>query len=611
LDYKTNPWVSFLRQYGPITQNDNMYDESIRRLTRRLDIKPLSFETPLQKTLVENFISDDPHSVILTGTAGDGKTYLCGQVWEAVGGDPKEWDSNSKIRRTKLPCGKKLVVVKDLSEVSSGRERNFLVEMCESARSADTKSIFLLAANDGQLVSGLKSVAGEKKAKEVADLIERMLVDGRESQEGLRLRLFNLSRTDVPELFDRILQALLSHSGWKGCEGCPGTSDAPEKRCPIWHNYQLLMNKELFRKRLRDLLTLCELNDLHLAIRQILIIVANTLLGHPEATGDLLNCDSAAAAVAAGTSHKASPYRNVFGANLTSRRRQDLQAFDALSRFGIGAETNNWIDNTLIYGSDDPRLASYFDLLVRGDPVYGYHQDFQRDQKAYLEADVDAGTPPILSELESQRQRLFFTMPEDKATELRRWELSLFRFGGEYLEEVYRPLLDGKKVPRPIVSRLVKGLNRIFTGLLLKVDRPLYIASASNNSQSKVSKLLTDTISVDLKKGEQVTVEFDSAHKRLFLCVYTAADVAPVRLALHPVRYEFLSRVAEGALPSSFSRECYEDFLAFKGRIHRAIEERRQRERSGPRPGEPVVLTILDVSGDGHIRERVLEIDAK
>jgi hypothetical protein len=33
------------------------------------------------------------------------------------------------------------------------------------------------------------------------------------------------------------------------------------------------------------------------------------------------------------------------------------------------------------------------------------------------------------------------------------------------------------------------------------------------------------------------------------------------------VRFEFLVRVAQGALPSSFSKECNEDVLAFKTQV--------------------------------------------
>lgn len=41
---------------------------------------------------------------------------------------------------------------------------------------------------------------------------------------------------------------------------------------------------------------------------------------------------------------------------------------------------------------------------------------------------------------------------------------------------------------------------------------------------------------------------------------------------LTPIRHEFLSRVAEGALPASFSNECLEDLLAFKAKLLRKAE---------------------------------------
>ena len=38
-------------------------------------------------------------------------------------------------------------------------------------------------------------------------------------------------------------------------------------------------------------------------------------------------------------------------------------------------------------------------------------------------------------------------------------------------------------------------------------------------------------------------------------------------LRLNLTRYEFLMRVSAGALPGNFSRECYEDILAFKSSL--------------------------------------------
>ena len=45
-----------------------------------------------------------------------------------------------------------------------------------------------------------------------------------------------------------------------------------------------------------------------------------------------------------------------------------------------------------------------------------------------------------------------------------------------------------------------------------------------------------------------------------------------VSFDLTPIRHEFLSRVAEGALPASFSNECLEDLLAFKAKLLRKAE---------------------------------------
>lgn len=53
------------------------------------------------------------------------------------------------------------------------------------------------------------------------------------------------------------------------------------------------------------------------------------------------------------------------------------------------------------------------------------------------------------------------------------------------------------------------------------------------------------------------------------LAVGTGNSVA---FDLTPIRHEFLSRVAEGALPASFSNECLEDLLAFKAKLLRKAE---------------------------------------
>ena len=86
-------WIQFLRKYGPIPRNENMYDESIQRAARRARMRPITFEHPLHKVVLSSFDpSSEPISIVLTGTAGDGKTHLCREVWQKLTGERRGLD---------------------------------------------------------------------------------------------------------------------------------------------------------------------------------------------------------------------------------------------------------------------------------------------------------------------------------------------------------------------------------------------------------------------------------------------------------------------------------------------------------------------------------------
>ena len=102
---RNSPWIQFLRQYGPVPRNDNMYDETIQRAIARSGLCPVEFDAPYLQDLIALLGSPAPESIILTGTAGDGKTYLCRKVWEALGGDAAVWQQDDKVRSQTLPSG--------------------------------------------------------------------------------------------------------------------------------------------------------------------------------------------------------------------------------------------------------------------------------------------------------------------------------------------------------------------------------------------------------------------------------------------------------------------------------------------------------------------------
>lgn len=601
----TFAWVRFLRNYGPIPTNDNMYDETIQRALRRHRIRPITLPAPLRDELVENCRGPSPVSYIITGTAGDGKTYHCREVWIELGGDANLWNQGDKVQRLALGDGRSLVVVKDLSELRDDESASLIADFSADIANPAAATSYLLAANHGQLLEKFKSAPKTPEIERASQVVEDLLVTGVTSDAGIRLELRDLSRTPAAQMIAAIIEAITEHEGWQGC-GCSARSDGAI--CPIFENRRRLMGvgeEDPFKKRLAAIIELSERNGSHFPVRQLLALIANSLLGHPDARDGLMTCADVPGLQDAGHLDLASIYRNIFGENLKPSRAEKTELFRKLNAFGIGAETSNRVDNLLVYGADDPAYKADYDELVVSDPVYGATAAFTSAQRTYLEGADTNERAVFLGALRAQRQRLFFTMPESKIDEYDLWDLSVFRYAGLYLETAQK-ISAGQTAPRQAVSMIVRGLNRIFTGMLVQNQDELVLATSGSFSQSKRSPLLDEIISVPRASGEEVSIVPDKAGRNFGVSVklVRGTEIPPVFLALSPTRFEFLGRVAEGALPSSFSLECHEDLLAFKARLLRETENRRKLDGDDVTADGELVLRFIDINSDGRAQPR-------
>lgn len=302
------------------------------------------------------------------------------------------------------------------------------------------------------------------------------------------------------------------------------------------------------------------------------------ILGYADAKGakeNLMTCADVSKIQESGQINKASIYANAFGANLPKRRAAHRPIFKAMASFGVGEETTNAADGLLVYGKEDARLQADFQRLLAIDPVYGATAEFRAAQNDYLEghegARLEGGTSEFLEMLEAQRRRLYFTLPEAEPG-YPRWSMTAFRFGGAYLE-IIESLKAKKPVSEVTRGRIVKGLNRVMTGLLLEnVDR-IFIASSGGFTQSRVSVLCDYETPSRRQGGVGLLIKFDDKTGRPQLDVSLSPSFGnSVAFDLTAIRHEFLSRVAEGSLPASFSNECLEDLLAFKAKLLRMAE---------------------------------------
>jgi len=609
-------WLKFLRQYGPISRNDNMYDETIQRSARRRDVSPIEFKHFLQPELIACIKESTPNptSIILTGTAGDGKTHLCRQAWKELGGPDNEWDSDNPYLL--LQSGQRKVhFIRDLSAWApqqgyewSPEKELLLIKLCRSFFEPIGNESFLIAANDGQLVESLRRLKLSETIERARQIIEDLLVENAKEKLGVRLKFFNLSRSSSAHLFDLSIESFLNHQGWDDLKkGIPHDNALFGPKCPIRKNYELL-ETPLVRSRLRTLLDLCDHNDLHVPIRQILLLLSNAVLGHPDVKDHLMVPADVPNLIQEGTVSKASLYNNIFGGNLSETRRQNITIFDYFERFQIGYETSNRVNNIIIFGQDDEQLGAYFQEYIANDKFYGADDRFYAAKREYIEStdSSEEKSQEFLEMLITQRRGLFFKIPKELESDLKLWELTVFKFAGQYINLVVEVLKAGKTVQSPILSQLVKGLNRVFTGMFINSDRELFLATSGNYSQAKVSRILVERISVDPSKGEKVVLEYDISNDRVWLIVYFSPDnFQDFHLSL--IRFEYLSRIAlEGALPASFSRECYEDLLAFKSQLIAAYLKRQEKETS--RQSASIGLKILSLTNQGMPDPKYVEI---
>lgn len=601
-------WVRFLRSYGPTPNNANLFDEYVTGALGRAKVQPITLTSPQLDKMKQRVESGAIGSILIAGTAGDGKTYHCRSLWVSLGGNSQDWSDPTSVKRLSLPDGRRVVFVKDLSELNDVQSDEALGLLERSVLGSEDSEFLVVAANHGQILERLRDIGlRQNRVNPLRKPIQDAFLLSDQVPE--RLAIYDLSRTSHRQSLEEVLQGVAGHPEWKNCVKCPLQSAG--RVCPIFENRERLLGTKddrQFARKLGDLVEVARLNGWHLPVRDLLALAANMILGHRDAREGLMACADVARFQDAGITERGSLYDNVFGANLPRRRALDRPVFRALASFGIGEETSNGADGLLVYGADDVKLSDAFSRLVGSDQIYGATPSYLAAQQRYLEGEeaarMEDGAADFLGRLEAQRRRLFFTLPETE-TDYPFWGMTAFRFAGDYLD-MTTALAERKPVNETVRARIVRGLNRVMTGLLIENTDRIFVASSGGFTQSKVSVLCDTEAPARRVGGIGMSIKLDTQTERPMLDVALAQGSSDsVTFSLSPVRFEFLCRVDEGYLPGSFSNECLEDMLAFKAKLLRkaellrALRQDEDEDEPGAQEGT-LTLSFIEIEQNGH-----------
>jgi hypothetical protein len=603
---KGEKWIRLLRGYGPVADNEAMQAEHVDKLASHLAIPKLAFAHPARKLLLDCFPPTGAYrNVVLTGTAGEGKTSLCFELVYALTNSVAKGSNGVEEISINTPIGPRKITL--IYDVTAWRKKTdgllskehvaVLERMAESSFGAG-QEFFVLAVNDGQMHEVFRALPPD--APELLRRLETSLIGLHargESDSGDRLRLVNLSMVPSEEIMNLCLAAVLERPEWQCFEE---ERDNPlfSESSSLSRNYRTLNTPEV-RSKLVMLARIADVTGHHLPTRGVLCLLSNALLGHPDARDRVIRPGAEATAIGKeGAAHKAALHRTLFGANLGVNNRRKREIYRFLSMLHIGDETTNDLDELFIFGSRDQELKASYDELVATDPFSQRNPDFDNLLKRYIRGDINSEdeTTLFLAELAAERRRVFLQASNLQLQKYSLWRISVFHHAREYLDEILKPLEAGKSPARLHLRKLASGLNRIWTGLLLADNaNEVYLATGLDLTTSPVSDIYLSQLELDAEPPGLAIVRKEAGSVPE---VVLRSNSNEFRFQLTLPRFEFLCRVADGAMPSSFSRESCADFMSLKQRCLRDL-----RLKTSSRS-----LHLIDVHGSGSIQRLPIHI---
>jgi len=606
-------WVRFLRGYAPTAQNDNMITEKIMNRVKRYQVNPIRFEHPLKDSLFclffENGSSRRPRNelknVILTGMAGDGKTSLCYELWEKIFGSevPK---GIRATRDTNWEGGSlSITFIFDFSAFFTPQENQplpqevltFLEDFSGTIFGEECPdTIFVIAINDGQFAELWRRLPKASPVNRLARLITELHATNEQNSDH-RLSFFNLSLIPTRDLFSRVYEALVSRSEWEDCLAHPELKEFGPHSFLI-RNLHALRSPQ-YKRRLQDLISLCDGCKRHIPIRELLMWMANGLLGMRDAPDGVARLQELRSCFSAKATHAGALHRNLVGENLTQNYRDRFAIFRFLQSLKLGKETIKDLDELIIFGEHLDMFKEAYQAVVKPDPFQQRDPSLEDKLRNYIKGG-DEDYTEILDALSAERRRIFFSSDSEvlkkEFPNHSIWEITVFHSADSYLDH----LLEcgaSKPVPAELLQKLILGLNRVWTGLLAEDNEQLFVAKGLNLSSAAISDIFVTAVPIINDFGQSLISVRRATSLVPQLQIIWSSGQEPFEFDLTLERFEFLMQVAEGVMPNAFSKECWEDIITLKTKFLRHME------RAGCRPRG---IRTIDTDQSGKLQSVVI-----
>lgn len=247
----------------------------------------IKIDRKLGQYIADRIRSGEKDVYILTGHAGDGKTSILVQVLSDLGMlEPKEKiEAEKEYERD----GIKLYSVKDMSELSSDKQLQYLTKALEAPQNGMSS---ILISNTGPLLNCFEKIAADKAKASGAVFSENARIelqnkileqlDNNTSDHinicGYDVNIINIARIDNVDFAAKVIDKILDDAMWSSCADCP-----KNHTCHICQNVSVMRK---FKNNISTFVTqfyryLYE-NDKRMTIRQMLSQISFSITGNQE-----------------------------------------------------------------------------------------------------------------------------------------------------------------------------------------------------------------------------------------------------------------------------------------------------------------------------------------
>jgi len=458
--------------------------------------KDILIKRPTTDFIIKSLEENEPHIIIITGHAGDGKTSLLIQVLEelkAVEGNLKSFDC------VMLPKGKECLYIKDFSEFSADDRKNKLGECLEMSLQG---KYVILVANTGPLLNTFADTLGNEAQMELINAIDTNTGEIK-NIENYKIRAINIASIDNSSFVKPFLKKLIAEKCFDKCNNCPKNDN-----CPILFNRDLIFdNQEKVFDFLHNHFIWQQEHGKRLTIRQIIAQITFALTSG-------LECKSVKT-----TTDKKYLFENLFSNSIFGYKgiRLNKQAIQVQAISDINV--NGYDNKSLVSDEDIFVLQDYSSLHPRLQAIIGEIKN-QYNNGSLIEWQKSV-----------RRMYILFNIETDSDINEENLKCIFSKKFPRYLD-----LRNGKIPNNDDKILIMEAFSILFVGHANKNSRKISITMKRENSVEQSVQMLygiIDTRDMKLKTLNSSSCNFgEDGKKELYIEVFDKKINYPISISL-------------------------------------------------------------------------------